>query len=78
MPTLRPYQRNAVRWMLSQEMPDVDKLNTDKKTDNIHPLYEEVRTKEGTTFYYNRVGGFLVREKPILVKSPPGGKNYVQ
>jgi hypothetical protein len=55
--------------MLSREMSDVD-----PNPDNIHPLYEEVRTKEGSILYYNRVGGFLVKEKPVRVKSPPGGK----
>ena len=74
LPTLRPYQRNAVRWMISREMGDID-IDSDSRTDEnaLHPLYEEVRTMEGTKLYLNRVGGFLVKEKPLYGMCPPGG-----
>ena len=72
LPTLRPYQRNAVRWMLSREM-DTNDDNVSNAEDRLHPLYEGVETLEGTKLYYNRVAGFLVREKPFAVKSLPGG-----
>ena len=58
--------------MLSREM-DTNDDNVSNAEDRLHPLYEEVETLEGTKLYYNRVAGFLVREKPLAVKSLPGG-----
>jgi len=57
--------------MLSKEMDTNDENITN--AGKIHPLYEEIETLEGTKLYYNRVAGFLAREKPLAIKPPPGG-----
>lgn len=51
IPMLRPYQVDAVRWMLYREMerPDLRSMP--------HPLYEEFKLPEGKTLFYNRYGG---------------------
>ena len=60
--------------MVSREMGDVDKEVESENVENaLHPLYEEVRTMEGTKLYLNRVGGFVVKEKPLAGMCPPGG-----
>lgn len=41
--------------------------------DALHPLYEEVETMQGTKLYLNRVGGFLVKDRPLALECPPGG-----
>jgi len=69
LPRLRPYQKLAVRWMLSMEK----KRAEEKGKVDLHPLYQEVKTLEGSTFYYNDLGGFLVKEKPLAIPSSPGG-----
>ena len=70
LPKLRPYQRNAVRWMISRETGSGKSGNEA----GLHPLYEEVTTVEGTKLYLNRVGGFLVKERPLALECPPGGE----
>lgn len=51
IPMLRPYQKDAVRWMLFREMerPDLRSIP--------HPLYDEVELPEGKQYFYNRYGG---------------------
>ncbi|TRY78378.1 hypothetical protein TCAL_01692 [Tigriopus californicus] len=67
LPRLRPYQRNAVKWMVGCEKgaPTGDHP--------LHPLYEEVRTLEGDALYYHVKGGFLIRDRPRAQPKPPGG-----
>ncbi|KAK7079811.1 hypothetical protein SK128_008529, partial [Halocaridina rubra] len=71
-PQLRPYQKAAVKWMLHQEKYS-DTKERGNDDDTLHCLYEEVLSKDGVTFYYNKYGGFVVKEKPLAVFSSPGG-----
>ena len=70
LPRLRKYQKEAVIWMVNRE-----KMETDSKP-NIHPLYTEVKSKDGKVLYYNRKGGFLVKDFPVEIQLPSGGKDY--
>ncbi|OWF36325.1 E3 ubiquitin-protein ligase SHPRH [Mizuhopecten yessoensis] len=78
IPHLRPYQRRGVSWMLSREGFKVKKC---QPTDNIlsnteaplHMLYEEVKTPDGCTLYYNKYLSSLTRERQERVVAPPGG-----
>jgi len=75
LPKLRPYQTQAVKWMLGQEryLSNLDQNLEAEDSDQIHPLYEEVTTHDGTTLYYNRTAGYLLKKKPLYKPSPPGG-----
>ncbi len=35
------------------------------EVEDLHPLYTEVITHDGTVLYFNKFGGYLVREKPL-------------
>ncbi|XP_033741490.1 E3 ubiquitin-protein ligase SHPRH-like [Pecten maximus] len=78
IPYLRPYQRKGVSWMLSQEG---FKVKTGQSTDSLHSntelplhmLYEEVKTPDGSTLYYNKYMGSLTREHQERLVVPPGG-----
>ena len=61
--------------MLKQERyaSNLDQNLEIEDSNEIHPLYEEVITHDGTTLYYNRTAGYLVKEKPLYHSSPPGG-----
>lgn len=73
IPQLRPYQKLAVKWMLHQEkFGQVKKEDTDSSCD-LHCLFVEITSKDGVTLYFNRYGGFLVKDKPLAVLSTPGG-----
>ncbi|XP_076444926.1 E3 ubiquitin-protein ligase SHPRH-like [Babylonia areolata] len=71
-PRLRPYQQDAVRWMLQRERFGED-AECAHEEDDVHPLYTEVTTHCGKTLFYNRQGGSLIEEKPRKKSSPPGG-----
>ena len=70
LPKLRPYQRNAVLWMLRQETELEKPEEADSET---HILWERVTLKDGSLAYYNETGGHLVRERPRCIANPPGG-----
>ncbi|XP_076304854.1 E3 ubiquitin-protein ligase SHPRH [Tachypleus tridentatus] len=67
VPTLRPYQRSAVNWMLEKEQ------NNSDVSSKLHPLFIEIQTPSQNTLYYNKYGGFFVEEKPLELPSYPGG-----
>lgn len=68
--TLRPYQKQALGWMLKMEEPQGKKKNKDSREQSLHPLWEEYRfpvddermdlldTATGT-FYFNPYTGDL-------------------
>ncbi|KAJ8921378.1 hypothetical protein NQ315_002994 [Exocentrus adspersus] len=66
-PKLRPYQQQAVRWMLHREAMIGDKI------DELHPLYTTVVLKSGLTVYYNKYTGYLDIEKPVVPPCSKGG-----
>ncbi|KFM77871.1 E3 ubiquitin-protein ligase SHPRH, partial [Stegodyphus mimosarum] len=64
IPRLRHYQSQAVHWMLRQEEVRVHTKN--------HPLYTQLELKENTKIYYQKYGGFFVKEEYTAGK-PLGG-----
>jgi hypothetical protein len=58
--------------MISKEMGSID-TGVKNGDGDLHPLYEEVETLSGTKLYLNRVGGFLVKDRPHALQWPPGG-----
>ncbi|CAL4169349.1 unnamed protein product, partial [Meganyctiphanes norvegica] len=70
IPKLRPYQKAAVKWMLSQEGLGQD---IKESPTSLHCLYSEIETLCGMKMYYNRYGYFLIKDKPLSVKPSPGG-----
>uniref|UniRef100_L7LZM8 Putative dead box-containing helicase-like transcription factor/dna repair protein n=1 Tax=Rhipicephalus pulchellus TaxID=72859 RepID=L7LZM8_RHIPC len=66
-PTLRPYQKQVVSWMLKQEQPIARTL-----TDNF--LYTPLVDCYGKLLYYNKYAGFFVEKKvDFVATSRPGG-----
>ncbi|XP_037698189.1 E3 ubiquitin-protein ligase SHPRH [Choloepus didactylus] len=60
IPVLRPYQREAVTWMLQQERF----RGTPASENALHFLWREILTCEGLKLYYNPYTGCFVREHP--------------
>ena len=75
LPTLRPYQVNAVRWMVFREL----QAELEASSNELHALYREVQlpcSKTSTRdekIYYNEAGGYFTKDKPINFVCPPGG-----
>ncbi|XP_032001942.1 E3 ubiquitin-protein ligase SHPRH isoform X2 [Hylobates moloch] len=60
IPVLRPYQREAVNWMLQQEC-----FRSSPATESaLHFLWREIVTSEGPKLYYNPYTGCIIREYP--------------
>lgn len=59
-PVLRPYQREAVNWMLQRE----HFRSTPTNESSLHFLWREIITPEGLKLYYNPYTGCIIREYP--------------
>ncbi|XP_054990476.1 E3 ubiquitin-protein ligase SHPRH [Sorex araneus] len=60
IPVLRPYQRDAVKWMLQQE----HFRSTPTSENSLHYLWREIVTPENLKLYYNPYTGCIIREYP--------------
>ncbi|NXB92735.1 SHPRH ligase, partial [Vidua chalybeata] len=68
IPILRPYQSEAVNWMLHREN------HTSTPSKNVlHFLWREVITLDGVKIYYNLFTGCIIREYPTAGPQWPGG-----
>ncbi|XP_052501645.1 E3 ubiquitin-protein ligase SHPRH [Budorcas taxicolor] len=68
-PVLRPYQRQAVNWMLQQE----HFKSTPASENALHFLWREIVTSEGLKLYYNPYTGCIIREYPSAGPQLLGG-----
>ncbi|NWW91320.1 SHPRH ligase, partial [Rhynochetos jubatus] len=68
IPVLRPYQSEAVNWMLHRE-----NLTSTPGKNALHFLWREVITLDGVKIYYNPFTGCIIREYPIAGPQWPGG-----
>ncbi|XP_075563191.1 E3 ubiquitin-protein ligase SHPRH [Pelecanus crispus] len=69
IPILRPYQSEAVNWMLHRE----NLTSTPSSEDALHFLWREVITLDGVKIYYNPFTGCIIREYPTAGPQWPGG-----
>ncbi|XP_057715689.1 E3 ubiquitin-protein ligase SHPRH isoform X2 [Corythoichthys intestinalis] len=69
VPVLRPYQSQAVNWMLMREKF----RNTSLKEQSLHFLWRELVTLCGKKLFYNPFTGCLIREFPLAGVERPGG-----
>ncbi|XP_072265386.1 E3 ubiquitin-protein ligase SHPRH isoform X2 [Pyxicephalus adspersus] len=69
IPVLRPYQNDAVNWMLERE----NYKNVASSENSLHALWREVTTLDGVKIYYNPFSGSIIREYPGASHEWPGG-----
>ncbi|TRZ16647.1 hypothetical protein HGM15179_010473 [Zosterops borbonicus] len=69
IPILRPYQSEAVNWMLHRE----NHASTPSSENALHFLWREVITLDGVKIYYNPFTGCIIREYPTAGPQWPGG-----
>ncbi|XP_027028249.2 E3 ubiquitin-protein ligase SHPRH [Tachysurus fulvidraco] len=69
IPVLRPYQSQAVNWMLRKERYKSECSQEQK----LHFLWREVMTMCGKKLFYNPYTGCLIREFPLAGADWPGG-----
>ncbi|XP_059684337.1 E3 ubiquitin-protein ligase SHPRH isoform X3 [Gavia stellata] len=69
IPILRPYQSEAVNWMLHRE----NLTSTPSSGNALHFLWREVITLDGVKIYYNPFTGCIIREYPTAGPQWPGG-----
>ncbi|XP_071392224.1 E3 ubiquitin-protein ligase SHPRH-like [Centroberyx affinis] len=69
IPVLRPYQSQAVNWMLRREKC----RNSSPKEQSLHFLWRELVTLCGKKLFYNPFTGCLIQEFPLAGVDWPGG-----
>ncbi|XP_051880385.1 E3 ubiquitin-protein ligase SHPRH [Pristis pectinata] len=70
VPTLRPYQCQAVNWMLQREHYSVGPPSDNM---SLHLLWKEFTSKDEKKLYYNPYTGCIIRDKPLSSTEWPGG-----
>ncbi|XP_076076399.1 E3 ubiquitin-protein ligase SHPRH-like isoform X3 [Mytilus galloprovincialis] len=70
IPSLRQYQKEAVRWMMRQESDT--NIHHGKDAD-LHMLYSVIQLPDGTELYYNKSVGCLTLKKFPPTERLPGG-----
>ncbi|XP_072354546.1 E3 ubiquitin-protein ligase SHPRH isoform X2 [Scyliorhinus torazame] len=70
VPTLRPYQCQAVSWMLQREEYSA---GCSSSKNSLHLLWKEITTKDEKKLYYNLYTGCIIRERPLQSADWPGG-----
>lgn len=71
LPRLRPYQKEAVLWMLSREK--YNQQNDDCPRESLDHLFQELDLADGKTLFYNWNTGILLREMPHTENLVLGG-----
>ncbi|XP_068607759.1 E3 ubiquitin-protein ligase SHPRH [Brachionichthys hirsutus] len=69
IPVLRPYQSQAVNWMLGREKFRI----TSPKEQSLHFLWRELITLCGKKLFYNPFTGCVIREYPLAGVEWPSG-----
>uniref|UniRef100_A0A670Z0Z3 E3 ubiquitin-protein ligase SHPRH n=1 Tax=Pseudonaja textilis TaxID=8673 RepID=A0A670Z0Z3_PSETE len=69
IPVLRPYQSEAVNWMLQRE----NFRNIPTNDNALHYLWREFITLDGLKLYYNPFTGCIIRDRPVAGPRWPGG-----
>uniref|UniRef100_A0A3Q3WIF0 Uncharacterized protein n=1 Tax=Mola mola TaxID=94237 RepID=A0A3Q3WIF0_MOLML len=69
IPVLRPYQSQAVNWMLRREKSRI----ASPKEQTLHFLWRELITLCGKKLFYNPFTGCIIREFPLAGVEWPGG-----
>ena len=72
-PKLRPYQINAIKWMLNKERFAFGESSCSKRDDELHPLYLELKNSRAETIYYHKYYGLFCKDKPLKEESIKGG-----
>ncbi|XP_029449895.1 E3 ubiquitin-protein ligase SHPRH [Rhinatrema bivittatum] len=69
IPVLKPYQSEAVNWMLQKE--NFKRTSVNERA--MHLLWREVTTSDAVKLYYNPFTGCIIRECPMAGPERPGG-----
>ncbi|XP_063165053.1 E3 ubiquitin-protein ligase SHPRH isoform X1 [Candoia aspera] len=69
IPVLRPYQSEAVNWMLQRE----NFRNIPTNANALHYLWREFITLDGLKLYYNPFTGCVIHDRPAAGPQWPGG-----
>nr|XP_033793202.1 E3 ubiquitin-protein ligase SHPRH isoform X2 [Geotrypetes seraphini]XP_033793203.1 E3 ubiquitin-protein ligase SHPRH isoform X2 [Geotrypetes seraphini] len=69
IPVLRPYQSEAVNWMLQKE----NFKSTSTNEPVLHLLWRELTTSDGVKLYYNPFTGCIIHDYPLAALEWPGG-----
>ncbi|KAK9884497.1 hypothetical protein WA026_007338 [Henosepilachna vigintioctopunctata] len=65
-PILRPYQKDAVRWMMSREQHN-------ETQESLHPLYTPLKLPSGLEIFFDKYSGHIIPTKPVVASSTNGG-----